>query len=141
MSLSHGPQMVRAGDMQVLFVLDGALHSVPFAALRPPHGMLGSDKQPLKFLLQHINMAVAPSITVAGLCGRRWKDLAEQPCGEGTSCIVGDPNNDLEGARAEALLVAADYGGRKSALLGSCATQAVVIQRMRPAFLVRIPRV
>ena len=122
--------MALLSDVQVLFIPHGVLHGVPFAALPLPEG---ESTQP--FIKRH-GLAVAPSISVAGICAKRWRQLADEGSYDlTTACVVGNPSETLSHAEDEAEFVAGKTCGQK-VILADQATLDNVFARLPNAQLV-----
>lgn len=120
-----------SSDFQVLFIPHGQLHAVPFAALPLPEGE-GFQV----FIKRHV-LAIAPSISVAGICAKRWWQLAnEDSCDLTSACVIGNPSETLSHAEDEAVFVAGKTCAEPQVILGDEATPENVFTRLEKAQLV-----
>jgi CHAT domain-containing protein len=110
----------------LVFVPDGILHAVPFAALR--------DGKTNRYLIEDYAVSSAPSGTLLalGLRGHRQQEIEE------TVLVLGNPRvnrtafpnqPDLSGAEGEARQIAAMYP-RATLLTGPAATKQAFLERM-----------
>ncbi|MEO8063684.1 MAG: CHAT domain-containing tetratricopeptide repeat protein [Pseudomonadota bacterium] len=130
-ALIVGPlQAELAGARTVIFVPDGTLHTVPFAALAS-----GSGTQ-LRFLIDSHDVAVAPSIMAAA--GKIPRSIGRIR----TALVVADPVYATKDSRFGALTASADAipdgpstlrGGRNWARLPGAAREASAIVKLLPA--------
>ncbi len=119
-------------NARVVFLPQGALFLLPFAALRDTQG---------KYLIERHTIAIAPSIQTLDLTRKQ----AAQSLALGTSIIVGDPtmpqfNGELlpplPGARQEAMAIGKIL--RTAPLLGNQATKAAVLAQLPQASVVHL---
>lgn len=121
-----------AGDKQLCFVPDKALHQLAFATLVSPRG---------SYLLQDYALLYAPSASVLVLAtenGRRRENDEESLLSVGNPEFDREENinlPDLQDARAEAKSIAADYP-KSIELLGSDATKEKFLRNFTNAEVV-----
>ncbi len=117
-------------NQRVIFMPQGELFLLPFAALRNVQG---------KYLIERHTISIAPSIQTLALT----KTQAIQSRSTGRSVIVGDPTMPqfegevlppLPGARQEAIAIGKILN--TDPLLGAQATKAAVLEQLRTAKLV-----
>jgi CHAT domain-containing protein len=117
-------------NQRVIFMPQGALFLLPFAALRDAQG---------KYLIERHTISIAPSIQTLNLT----RTQAAQSRSTGRSVIVGDPTMPqfdgealppLPGARQEAIAIGKILN--TDPLLGPQATKSAVLEQLRTASLV-----
>jgi CHAT domain-containing protein len=117
-------------NQRVIFMPQGELFLLPFAALRDAQG---------KYLIERHTISIAPSIQTLNLT----RTQAAQSLPAGRSVIVGDPTMPqfdgealppLPGARQEAIAIGKILN--TDPLLGPQATKAAVLEQLRTASLV-----
>jgi CHAT domain-containing protein len=118
---------------QVIFLPQGPLWFVPFAALEDAGG---------KALIDRHTLSIAPAIQALALTDRAQQKTAQ---GSGPALIVGNPTManfsnlvlpPLPGAEKEAQAIAPLFSTQ--ALVGGAATKAVVLQKMTQARLIHL---
>ncbi|HEY6141037.1 MAG TPA: CHAT domain-containing protein [Thermoanaerobaculia bacterium] len=112
-------------NMRLIFVPNGVLHYVPFAALRDPKSQ--------RFLVEDFVITYAPSASVL-----RFLHGKESPV-DGKALVIGDPNTELgnlAGARREAVAVAKVLG--TTAKLGASATKSLILHLKGDVDLVHV---
>jgi CHAT domain-containing protein len=114
-------------NQRVIFLPQGELFLLPFAALRDAQG---------KYLIERHTIAIAPSIQTLNLT----RTQAAQSLAQGRSVVVGDPTMPsfegevlppLPGARQEAIAIGEIL--KSTPLLGAQATKATVLEQLRTA--------
>jgi CHAT domain-containing protein len=114
-------------NQRVIFLPQGELFLLPFAALRDAQG---------KYLIERHTIAIAPSIQTLNLT----RTQAAQSFAQGRSVVVGDPTMPsfegevlppLPGARQEAIAIGEIL--KTTPLLGAQATKATVLEQLRTA--------
>jgi CHAT domain-containing protein len=119
-------------NQRVIFLPQGELFLVPFAALRDDQG---------KYLIEKHTISTAPSIHTLALTREKAKHTARN----GNILVVGDPTmpkipgvtlSDLPGARAEAIAIAQLL--KTTPLIGNQATKAAVLQQMNQASIIHL---
>jgi CHAT domain-containing protein/uncharacterized protein HemY len=114
-------------NQRVIFLPQGDLFLLPFAALRDAQG---------KYLIERHTIAIAPSIQTLNLT----RAQAAQSLAQGRSVVVGDPTMPsfegealppLPGARQEAIAIGEIL--KTTPLLGAQATKATVLEQLRTA--------
>jgi CHAT domain-containing protein len=117
-------------NQRVIFLPQGELFLLPFAALRDAQG---------KYLIERHTIAIAPSIQTLNLT----RTQATQSLTQGRSVVVGDPTMPsfdgeilppLPGARQEAIAIGKIL--KSAPLLGAQATKATVLEQLRTASMV-----
>jgi CHAT domain-containing protein len=119
-------------NQRVIFLPQGELFLVPFAALRDAKG---------KYLIEQHTISTAPSIHTLALT----QEKAKRTSRNGKILVVGDPTmpkipgvtlSDLPGARAEAIAIAQLL--KTTPLIGNQATKATVLQQMNQASIIHL---
>jgi CHAT domain-containing protein len=114
-------------NQRVIFLPQGELFLLPFAALRDAQG---------KYLIERHTIAIAPSIQTLNLT----RTQAAQSLTQGRSVVVGDPTMPsfegealppLPGARQEAIAIGEIL--KTTPLLGAQATKATVLEQLHTA--------
>jgi CHAT domain-containing protein len=114
-------------NQRVIFMPQGELFLLPFAALRDAQG---------KYLIERHTIAIAPSIQTLNLT----RTQAAQSLTQGRSVVVGDPTMPsfegealppLPGARQEAIAIGEIL--KTTPLLGAQATKATVLEQLHTA--------
>ncbi len=119
-------------NQRVIFLPQGDLFLVPFAALQDAQG---------KYLIEKHTLSIAPSIHSLALT----QETAKRTLRNGNVVVVGDPTMPqlpgidliaLSGARDEAIAIAQLF--KTKPLIGDEATKATVLQQMKQASIVHL---
>jgi len=110
-------------DSHVIFIPQGSLFLVPFAALQAPDGT---------YLIEHHTLRTTPSIQVLRLTHQQ--NSPSRPIEK--ALIIGNPTSDLPGAEQEAKAIARLF--RTTPLLRHRANKAAVVEQMPQADLIHM---
>lgn len=132
----------RDAQATVVFVPQGSLFLVPFAALQNPQG---------QYLIQQHTLAISPSIQVLDLTHRKQQSHRHPQQQQQNVLVVGNPTmptvplgegepparlDDLPGAEVEAQAIAELF--RTQAITGDSATKSTVVERMQQAHMIHL---